>query len=70
MIVHFNAKRQYNKICLSRTLFTIKFTLRVYFTIDPPKEEVNPLDPELFLFVLAHPVYKMRIIQEPNTIEL
>ena len=30
---------------------------------------INLLDPELFFFVLAHPVYKMRIIQEPNTIE-
>ena len=30
----------------------------------------NLLDPELFFLVLAHPVYKMRIIQEPNTIEL
>ena len=31
---------------------------------------INLLDPELFFLVLAHPVYKMRIIQEPNTIEL
>ena len=30
----------------------------------------NLLDPELFFLVLAHSVYKMRIIQEPNTIEL
>ena len=30
----------------------------------------NLLDPELIFLVLAHPVYKMRIIQEPNTIEL
>jgi hypothetical protein len=34
-------------------------------------QHLNLLDPELFfLLVLAHPVYKMRIIQEPNTIEL
>jgi len=31
---------------------------------------INVLDQELFFLVLAHPVYKMRIIQEPNTIEL
>ena len=31
---------------------------------------INLLDPELFFLVLAHSVYKMRIIQEPNTIEL
>ena len=33
-------------------------------------QRVNLLDPELFFLVLAHSVYKMRIIQEPNTIEL
>ena len=32
--------------------------------------DFNLLDPELFFLVLAHPVYKMRIIQEQNTIEL
>ena len=32
---------------------------------------INLLAPELFLFlILAHPVYKMWIIQEPNTLEL
>ena len=30
----------------------------------------NILEPELFFFNLAHPVYKMWIIQEPNTLEL
>jgi len=30
----------------------------------------NLLAPELFFFILAHPVYKMWIIQEPNTLEL
>ena len=30
----------------------------------------NLLAPELFLLILAHPVYKMRIIQEPNKLEL
>ena len=31
----------------------------------------NLLVPELFFFlILAHPVYKMWIIQEPNTLEL
>ena len=27
---------------------------------------INPLAPELFFLILAHPVYKMWIIQEPN----
>ena len=31
---------------------------------------VNLLVPELFFLILAHPVYKMLIIQEPNTLEL
>ena len=31
---------------------------------------VNLLAPELFFLVLAHPVYKMWIIQEPNTLQL
>ena len=31
---------------------------------------VNLLAPELFFFNLAHPVYKMCIIQKPNTLEL
>ena len=32
---------------------------------------LNLLAPELFFFlVLAHPVYKMWIIQEPNTLDL
>ena len=31
---------------------------------------VNLLEPELFFLILAHPVHKMWIIQEPNTLEL
>ena len=31
---------------------------------------VNLLVPELFFLILAHPVYKMWIIQEPNMLEL
>ena len=30
----------------------------------------NLLEPELFFLILAHPVYKMWIIQEPNMLEL
>ena len=32
--------------------------------------EINLLAPELFFFIIEHPVYKMWIIQEPNTLEL
>ena len=31
---------------------------------------VNLLAPELFFLILAQPVYKMWIIQDPNTLEL
>jgi len=31
---------------------------------------INLLAPELFFLILAHTVYKMWIIQEPNTLEL
>jgi len=31
---------------------------------------INLLAPELFFFILAHPVYKMWIMQEPNMLEL
>ena len=32
--------------------------------------DFNLLEPKLFFLILAHPVYKMWIIQEPNTLEL
>jgi len=32
--------------------------------------QINLLAPELFFLILAHPVYKVLIIQEPNTLEL
>jgi hypothetical protein len=38
----------------------------VKYTVKPFKL----LAPELFFLILAHPVYKMRIIQEPNKLEL
>ena len=31
---------------------------------------INLLASELFFFILAHPVYKMWILQEPNTLDL
>ena len=31
---------------------------------------VNLFEPKLFFLILAHPVYKIWIIQEPNTLEL
>ena len=33
-------------------------------------EKLNLLTLQLFFLILAHPVYKMLIIQEPNTLEL
>ena len=34
------------------------------------RRHFNPLAPELFFLILAHPVYKMWIIQEPNKLAL
>ena len=34
------------------------------------ERHINLLAPELFFLILAHPVYKMLINQEPNTLEL
>ena len=31
---------------------------------------INILGPELIFLILAHPVYKMWVIQEPNPLEL
>ena len=31
---------------------------------------INPLATELFFFILAHPIYKIWIIQEPNKLAL
>jgi len=33
-------------------------------------QNINRLAPELFFLILAHPVYKMWIKQEPNMLEL
>ena len=44
---------------------TLAFIL--YFSI---ASNINLLVPELFILILAHPVYKMWIKQEPNTLEL
>jgi len=51
---------------------TVMWTPSVH--IHPLKNKlrlINLLAPELFFFlILAHPVYKMWIIQEPNKLEL
>ena len=44
-------------------------TLRQSF-VGKTTADINLLAPELFFLILAHPVYKMWIIQEPNTLEL
>ena len=38
--------------------------------MDHNTSEINLLAPEFFFLILAHPVYKMWIIQEPNTLKL
>ena len=50
------------------------FSLVLYQTWNKDKYPclpyINLLAPEFFLLILAHPVYKMWILQEPNTLEL
>jgi len=41
-----------------------------YYYWDRGSTVFNILAPELFFLILAHPVYKMWIIQEPNMLEL
>ena len=36
----------------------------------PRLQKVNLLEPEFYIWILAQPVGKMRIIQEPNTVAL
>ena len=38
--------------------------------LGPNKICINLLAPEFFFLILAHPVHKMWIIQEPNMLEL
>jgi len=54
---------------------SLDFTFSSYTTEDALPLRYRPqavklLAPELFFLILAHPVYKMWIIQEPNTLEL
>jgi len=44
----------------------LKLVYLILVHIDP----ISILGPELFFLILAHPVYKMWIIQEPNKLEL
>ena len=41
-----------------------------YAPMPRPTPHFNLLAPELFFLILAHPVYKMWIIQEPNVLDL
>jgi len=52
--------------CIMCSSFDILLT--VHLSIILVINQLNLLAPELFFFILAHPVYKMWIIQEPNTL--
>jgi len=55
---HLSARREkYSEILNSVTVIYFSFV-------------INRLAPKLFFFILAHPVYKMWIKQEPNMLEL
>jgi hypothetical protein len=68
---NFLAKRNFLSVCFYSQIFS--FTFQCFWT--PPRgtnwsASLNFLAPELFFLILAYPVYKMWIIQEPNTLEL
>jgi len=54
----------------SRQLISSRFLSRSSNSLNIPVIYIKLLAPELFFFILAHPVYKMWIIQEPNTLDL
>jgi len=65
------------KFFLSRSDVQLKFNQPVSQPVlsliplwDVLTNPFNLLAPELFLLILSHPVYKMLIIQEPNTLQL
>jgi len=49
---------------ISRVLFSRRVEVVLVVVV------INLLAPELFFLILAHPVYKIWIIQEPNMLEL
>jgi len=42
----------------------------VYLAVHNSESSINLLATELFFLILAHTVYKMWMMQEPNTLEL
>ena len=48
------------------------FEVTVHLKSYGPRQKLafNLLAPELFFWIVAHPVYKIWIIQEPNTLQL
>ena len=70
---HMTRFKPTSNLCMMMDMLTgiieAKISLCVTDREDTAPFILNLLDPDFFL-VLAHPVYKMRIIQEPNTIEL
>ena len=71
---HFSKDISVQKSIYQKSMSQIKFRffLQVYLTqyIYEIASDINPLEPELFFLILAHPVYKTRIIQEPNKLAL
>ena len=50
-----------------------EFRRKIYWpigTVTMAMQPINLLALELFFLILAHPVYKMLIIQEPNMLQL
>ena len=67
-------KQIFQRMTPINTAFRITVPASASFTQPQSKHcglhDINPLAPELFFLILAQPVHKMWIIQEPNKLAL
>ena len=64
-------KREFDAVCPWQHFYIPVFSLQnLFYQNNSTDGHINLLGPELFFLILAHPVYKMWIIQEPNMVEL
>ena len=55
---------------LNRLVITLVLEYSVTSNITTSVFNETPLGAGIIVLILAHPVYKIRIVQEPNTLEL
>ena len=65
-----NVRPKPRTVDLILLFFVVDLTYPTEIISSNTRMVINLLALELFFFILAHPVYKMWIIQEPNTLDL